>query len=144
MTDPLAHTRAAEIIAAYGGYPARWPDAERAAALAVIAADPELTAALVAARRLDSDLTAWAHTPVTGGDAAAAAQIAMRRPRFLLRWASGTGLAAAVAAGLILLTPMHHSDPVASAAVAARVAANDESTAFTQVFTPTPDEEQVL
>ena len=28
MSQPF-HTRAAEIIAAYGGDPARWPDAER-------------------------------------------------------------------------------------------------------------------
>ena len=32
MTEPF-HTRAAEIIAAYGADPARWPDAERATAL---------------------------------------------------------------------------------------------------------------
>ncbi len=48
MTEPIPffHDRAAEIIAAYGGDTSRWPDAERATALAVIAGDPALTAAL--------------------------------------------------------------------------------------------------
>jgi hypothetical protein len=138
MTDPFFHTRAAEIIAAYGGDPARWPDAERVTALAVIAADPELVAAQSRAAILDADFVIWAQTPVAPGNATAAAQIAMRRPRPFLRWAAGTGIAAALVAGLFVVNPVR--TPVPHPQIAAAL---DEPT-FAQVFTPTPDEEQVL
>ena len=140
MNQPFFHDRAAEIIAAYGGDPARWPDAERATALAVVAASAELRAAQVAARGLDAALTAWAQAPMAGGDAAAAARAALRRPRPFARWAMGTGLAAGLAAGLVLLTPGSAPRP----APAARPVAVDDATAFAQVFTPTPDEEAAL
>ncbi|MBV8970912.1 MAG: hypothetical protein JO290_01335, partial [Sphingomonadaceae bacterium] len=78
MSQDFFHERAAEIIAAYGGDPARWPDGERATALAVIAASPDLRAQHAAAVALDADLAAWARVPVTGGDAAAAAARALR------------------------------------------------------------------
>ena len=140
------HTRAAEIIAAYGAEPARWPDAERATALHVIAADPALSAALVEARTLDAELTAWAQAPVAAGDVAAAAAVALHRVQPRRRWvmggwALGTGLAASLAAGLVLLTPAHHP---ATAPVAATAPSTADATAFAQVFTPTPDEEQAL
>ena len=142
------HTRAAEIIAAYGADPARWPDGERATALHVIAADPALSAALAEARALDEDLTGWAQAPVGGGDAAAAAAAAARalpRPRQYLRWAGGTGLAAAAAAVLVLFAPAKPLAPsVLPVAVAAGPATAADATAFAQVFTPTPDEEQAL
>ncbi len=145
MTEAF-HTRAAEIIAAYGADPARWPDAERATALHVIAASPVLTAAQDAARTLDADLVRWAQAPLAGGipanAAATAAAAAMRRPRPFLRWAAGTGIAASLAAGLVLFAPAHRLAPsTAPAAVAVPV---DDATAFAQVFTPTPDEEQSL
>ncbi len=138
MTKPFFHDRAAEILAAYGADPARWPDGERATAQAVIAASPELRAAQDAARALDADLAAWAQAPVAGGDAAAAARRALPAPRPYLRWALGTGLAASLAAGLVLLTPAHPPPPAKTPVVV------DDATAFAQVFTPTPDEEQSL
>jgi hypothetical protein len=146
MSEPF-HTRAAEIIAAYGADAARWPDAERATALHVVAASPVLTAALAEARRLDADLTAWAQAPldVTSRAAADAAAVALRRPRPFLRWAMGTGLAASLAAGLVLLTPAQRLTPSTApqVATAAPTTAAD-ATAFAQVFTPTPDEDQTL
>ena len=144
MTEALSYARAAEIIAAYGGDSDRWPADERAKALAAVAMNPELRTAQLAAAELDADIVAWSQTPVVPGNANAAATAAMRVPRNYLRWASGTGLAAAIAASLIVLAPVHRTGPVAPVAVAARIVVNDESTAFTQVFTPTPDEEQVL
>ena len=140
MTEAF-HTRAAEIIAAYGADPARWPDAERATALHVIAASPVLTAALAEAHGLDADLVRWAQAPlaVAPHAAADAARIAQRRPRPVVRWAMGTGLAASLAAGLVLLTPAHRP-----AAAPHRAAVVSDGTAFAQVFTPTPDEEDVL
>ena len=148
MSEPF-HIRAAEIIAAYGADPARWPDAERATALHVIAASPELTAARAAAAALDADLVAWAQAPVAGGigarAAADAARIALRRPRPFLHWAAGTGIAASLAAGLLLFAPAHRLAPGTTPVRVATVAATpDDATAFAQVFTPTPDEEQVL
>lgn len=148
MTEPF-HTRAAEIIAAYGADPARWPEAERTTALDVIAASPVLTAALAEARVLDGDLTAWAQAPVAPGDAAvaaaAAARIALHRPRPFVRWAMGTGLAASLAAGLVLLAPAQRLTPSTAPQVAAAVPSTAaDATAFAQVFTPTPDEDQTL
>ncbi len=139
MTHPFFHDRAAEIIAAYGGDPARWPDGERATAQAVIAASPELRAAYAAAQALDADLAAWARMPVAAGDAAAAARKALPHARPYLRWALGTGLAASLAAGLVLLSPAH--GPVQSRT---KLVVVDDATAFAQVFTPLPDEEQSL
>lgn len=146
MTDPFFHTRAGEIIAAYGADPARWPDAERATALGVVAASPALRAAQAAAAVLDADLAAWATAPVAPGDAGVAAARATPRPRPYLRWAGGTGIAAAVAAGLVLLAPVHRPAPSAArvATLAAPAAGTYDAAAFAQVFTPTPDEEQVL
>ena len=130
--------RAAEIIAAYGGDPARWPDAERAAALAAVAADPALAGVFAAARALDDDLTGWARRPVRGGDAVSAAAVAMRRPPTVLRWAAGGGIAASLAVAVVLFTPAQTPIPVAA------LDAIPDETAFAQVFTPTPDEESVL
>ena len=45
--------RFAAIIAAYGGAQARWPESERDAAAALLAASPEARAALAEAQRLD-------------------------------------------------------------------------------------------
>ncbi len=53
MTAALPEHRAREILAAYGADPARWPEAEREAARAAIAASPALTIAQEAERRAD-------------------------------------------------------------------------------------------
>ncbi len=156
MTAPFFHDRAAEIIAAYGGDPARWPDGERATALAVVAASPVLRAAQAEALALDAEVIRWATAPVAGGDVAAAAaaagaaRAAMRPSRSLWRWAGGTGIAAGIAAGLLLVVPHPRPSPavvVATTASAVPVAASlpgDDATAFAQVFTPMPSEEQEL
>ncbi len=144
MTEPISffHDRAAEIIAAYGGDTARWPDAERAPALAGIAGDPVLTAALAEARGLDVDLTSWARRPVRSGDARAAAAVAMRQPRSFMRWAAGGSIAASLAAAIVLLTPAEITP--STAVPRATVTSLSDETAFAQVFTPTPDEEHLL
>lgn len=141
MTEPASFfsDRTAEIIAAYGADSARWPDAERATALGVIALDPDLAAALGEARALDADLAAWARRPVARGDATAMAAMAMRRPRSFIGWAAGTGLAASIAAGIVLLMPGHAPIPGP-----ARAVATDDATAFAQVFAATPQEEEAL
>lgn len=145
MTEPTAffHDRAAEIIAAYGGDSSRWPDAERATALAVIAADPTLSAALAEARGLDIDLTNWARRPVPPGDARTAAATAMRQPRLIMRWAAGGSIAASLAAAIVLLMPAQIAPSTAVPRTASAATISDE-TAFAQVFTPTPDEEHIL
>ncbi len=145
MTEPTPffHDRAAEIVAAYGGDTARWPDAERATALAVIASDTALTAALAEARGLDVDLTNWARRPVPFGDARTAAAVAMRPARFVMRWAAGGSIAASLAAAIVLLTPSQITPSTAVPRTAAVTTLSDE-TAFEQVFTPTPDEEHLL
>lgn len=144
MTEPTAKIceRAIEIIAAYGADSARWPDAERAMVLELVAADPILTAALGAARELDADIVGWARRPERGGDPIAAAAIAMRRPRNIMRWAASGSIAASLAVAIVLLTPARMPPPSIPTAVAL-VAVSDEA-AFAQVFTPTPDEERVL
>lgn len=138
------HDRAAEILAAYGGDPARWPDDERAMVVAALAASPELSAARMAAVALDGDLAAWAHAPVVPGDMVRATQAVLAtstaRPRPYLRWAMGTGLAASLAATLVVLTPAR-TPPITPTTP---VAMADDAAAFAEVFTPTPDEEQIL
>ncbi len=140
---PFFRDRAAEIIAAYGGNPARWPDAERATALAVIAADPGLATALAEARTLDGDLADWARRPVRVGDTHAVAAVAMRRPAFA-RWATGGSIAASVAAAILLLTPARMTPSVAPQSVAVAAVSVSDEAAFAHVFTPTPDEENIL
>lgn len=143
MTEPTPfHARAAEIIAAYGANPARWPDAERTMALGVIAEHPALKAALAEAQVLDRDLAGWARRPVRIGDARAAAAIAMQRPRNFMRWAAGGSIAASLAAALVLLAPARMAPSTAVPGVV--VASVTDEAAFAHVFTPTPDEEHVL
>lgn len=58
MTKQLTIDRVKELIAAYGGDPARWPDEERTAAEAVLEASPEARRLLEEARRIDAALAA--------------------------------------------------------------------------------------
>lgn len=64
MTSPVTPDRVREIIAAYGGAPQRWPEAERLNALALIARDPALAALREQARGLDDVLDAQPAPPV--------------------------------------------------------------------------------
>lgn len=91
-----------QIIEAYGADPARWPDAERAGAEALLETSPE-------ARRLAddaADLDAWLESAWAPGPSelttARVLRAAPRRGPNRLRVASGVGWAAAAAAGLVL------------------------------------------
>ena len=64
MTTSVTPERVREIIAAYGGAPQRWPEAERLDALALIAADPQLGRLREQARGLDDLLDAQPPPPV--------------------------------------------------------------------------------
>jgi len=60
-------TRLAEVLAAYGADPARWPAAERARLEALVRSDPQL---LVEAREIDRVLARAAQPAVPAGAAA--------------------------------------------------------------------------
>lgn len=83
MTTPLTHARVHALLDAYGGDPARWPEAERAAGLAALAQDPALRALADEARALDGWLDALpAPAPPTPAVVAAVREAA-RAPRGL-------------------------------------------------------------
>lgn len=134
--------RADEIIAAYGGDPARWPAEERAAALRLVEADAGLARVRAEASALDADMSSWSQQADVvfdepGEAHAAAARVLAARPALhpVWRWAAGTGMAVAVAAGVIFANPFAapHVHPLHSAA--------SDAAAFAMVFTPTPDED---
>lgn len=58
MSKTMTLDRLLALIAAYGGKPAKWPAAERAAAEALLARSPEARAALAEAEPLDTLLDA--------------------------------------------------------------------------------------
>jgi hypothetical protein len=93
-----------QLIEAYGGESARWPQAERAPALRYLAATPAAHTTRARALRLDEVLGVWApQSPAAAlRDCIAAAAPAVRglRPRDL--WISGVGLAAACVIGLMV------------------------------------------
>lgn len=153
--------RALEIIAAYGADSARWPDEARRALPALAARDAEVAAALVAAADLDGLLGGWAQAVAPGDfDLAAIAALPQERPAatrngpWPRRWIGGGALAAAVAAGLVILAPMPTtSDPAVAtlspttsvpSATADGNAGGSDAEAFASVFTPTPDEEELI
>lgn len=135
--------RAIEIIDAYGADPARWPDEERLQAQ-TLAVHPRVAAALADAASLDRDLALWASRPVPLGDPLGAAAVALAaRPARVMpwRWAAGGGIAAALLAGFLLITPQTVAVKEPSVSVASSV--SDEQ-AFASLFTPTPDEENSI
>lgn len=144
MNDRSRHffsERAAEIVAAYGSDATRWPDGERATALAVVAGDPELVAARDAAAELDRIFADWARAPVAAGDSVAVASAAMRhRPAPVYRWLAGGGIAAALALVMVVVPPP--APPVATPHDVAPTVSDEQ--AFAGVFTPTPDEENSI
>ena len=102
----MRRERFLELEEAYGGAVARWPDAEREAAAALMAAEPAFAReALTEADRLDAVLDAWAPLAAPHGlreAVIAAAQPARRGVRaWLLGAGVGAGLAGACAAGLV-------------------------------------------
>lgn len=144
--------RALEIIAAYGADSARWPDADRAAVLALAAADAGVASALRDAAGLDALLAGWAHDVAPHGfKVAAITAMAQERPARARRigwpWIGGGALAAAVAAGLVIYAPVRPAAETEIATLAPPVAAPSASAdaeAFDTIFTPTPDEEQLI
>lgn len=143
--------RAAEIIAAYGGDPARWPMQEREAALQLVEADAQLREARRAALRLDDDLLGWsqdwtAPQSAPAEAATAAARVLRARPvvrpeRPAWRWAVGTGMAAALAAGIALTSSFTAPVHTRIAHSATYRGPASDAAAFAMVFTPTPDED---
>lgn len=163
----MERTRAIEIIEAYGGYPAAWPDEERAGVEALVAADNELQARVAEARAIDRVLRDWACelVPATDDEADAAAHAALievKRVPMARRWwpraAAGGLLAASLAIGAIMLsrpdavpTPAAISEPqpreveIALAALPGENAeAAQDMLVWGSVFTPTPAEETIL
>jgi hypothetical protein len=105
---PMSRERFQALAEAYGGDVARWPDAERDAAAALMAGDPELAAQVLGpAGRLDAALDGWAALAVRPAlrEAILAAAPRPRRNRPLAAWALrlalGAGLAGAAASGLV-------------------------------------------
>lgn len=100
MIEPMTLERFEALADAYGGVVARWPEAERAAAMQ-IAAKPEASAILARALALDEALDAWTVPPVSAGLRARVLGAAPVPSRDLVRrarlWWSGIGIAAALA-----------------------------------------------
>lgn len=118
----MTRERFEALAEAYGGAIARWPAAEREAALILAAAEPDFASAVLArAESLDAALDAW--RPQSVGHVwreriIAAAPGALRRAErlsWLWGWTAGAGLAAACAAGLVLGVAL--SGPTTVAAV---------------------------
>ncbi|QXQ05798.1 hypothetical protein KX816_16515 [Sphingosinicellaceae bacterium] len=142
MTNPA---RAREILDSYGADSARWPGEEREAVIAALRSNPALRTQQAEAAELDAMLGEWARRDVGAGvDAGAAAARVLQPARPWRRWAAGGGgLAAALAAVLLIGTPTPAPVPVAtvSTGTAAPLTA---AGAFSTLFTTTPDEEDVL
>lgn len=123
------------LAAAYGGQPARWPEAERAEAEALIASAPDACAAVLADEtKLDGLLDRWG-APAPSADlrasvlAGAPVKGAARRLRLWEAWLPGAGLAAVAVAGVICgvtLFSFAVAD-VRSEAMVAAAAADDPS-----------------
>lgn len=98
----MTSERFAALAAAYGGAMDRWPEAEREAACAFLAAHPEAGEMLEAEATLDAALALWT-VPGPGaalaGRIAAAAAAHRKVPLRLPFWLAGLGLAAALAGG---------------------------------------------
>jgi hypothetical protein len=106
--------RVSELIAAYGAAPEKWPQAERAEALAMLEHTPALRAELTQMAALDATLDRWP-CPAPQLDAVALAahvsaaprpRVAAHRPLFRLpsffAWPNAAGLAAAALAGFLV------------------------------------------
>ncbi len=141
--------RAAEILAAFGADPSRWPDAERADCLALVDRLPSLGYEHRMEAALDAGLIAWAREPlvVHDGDAQRAVTRALAALPVPVRvkplaWMGGA-LAASLAVGLAFVT-FRPTTPAQVAAPIQITQAQADSAQFRAVFTPTPDEEDVL
>jgi ferric-dicitrate binding protein FerR (iron transport regulator) len=139
---------ALQIIESHGGDPLRWPDADRAAVLALARRDALVGSALAEAQALDAMLADWAGAAVPARlDLAAITRSPQERPAGRRRWLTGGALAAAVAAAVIMVAPMRGPAPTPSSvpsATAMTEADSSDAEAFGQVFTPTADEEDLI
>jgi hypothetical protein len=144
---------ALQIIESNGGNPARWPEADRVAVLALAEVDAGVGRALAEARAIDAMLHDWASDVAPAQfDLAAIARAPQEKPAPPRRWLARGALAAAAAAAIIVLAPMagNFSTPatVPSATVIATGAGSEaigsDAEAFAEVFTPTADEEDLI
>ena len=123
------------LAAAYGGRPARWPEAERGPAEALMARMPDAcAAALNAEADIDGLLDGWradAPSPDLRAAVLAGAPLkgAPRRPRLWEAWLPGAGLAAIGVAGIICGVTLFSfaAADVRSEAMVAAAAADDPS-----------------
>jgi hypothetical protein len=109
----MTSKRVSELIAAYGAAPEKWPEQERAAALAMLDRDAALRSELRQMAALDAALDRWPN-PAPALDAVALAahvsatprpRVAARRPfsRFpIFAWPNAAGLAAAALVGFLV------------------------------------------
>jgi len=114
--------RLRQILDAYGARPERWPEAERAAARALLASSPAARAAQADAARLDALLDAAPAPPAPPAELAARI-VAAARPRarvVSLRRAAAVVVPLAAAAGLVLW--LQHRAPSPGRASAADLA----------------------
>jgi hypothetical protein len=114
--------RFADLVGAYGARPERWPDAERAAALALLDRSPQARTRLAEAARLDAALDVVPATPPAPDLAARILAAAPRRGihRTPARRLAPAAVAMAAAAGLavwLVRTPPP-ATPLAADAVA--------------------------
>jgi len=126
---PMSRERFEALADAYGGDVARWPDAERDAAAALMAGDASFARQVLAqASRLDAALDEWRPLAVTEAlrEAVAATAPKGRRRGVLATWGVrlglGAGLAAACAMG-VLVGALGWSDGTATATADAVTAA---------------------
>lgn len=127
------------LIDSHGADAVRWPLDLRAGAEAAIATDPELQAQHADAAALDGLLDSWARRLPAAADTAAIAASIMRPARWP-RAAGFGGLAAAAVAALILVSPPSLAPPPTIAITTPA----DDAAAFATIFTPTPDEENLI
>jgi hypothetical protein len=109
----MTSKRVSELIAAYGAAPEKWPEQERAAALAMLDRDAALRSELRQMAALDAALDRWPN-PAPALDAVALAahvsatprpRVAARRPFFrfpVFAWPNAAGLAAAALVGFLV------------------------------------------
>ena len=160
---PLTQARALDIIDAYGADSRRWPAEEREALTLLAIADPVVAAALAEARGFDTLLKGWATDVAPAvpleADALIPAPAVFTRPHHKRTgWWLGGAIAAALT-GLLVTTPWSNTAPQGPAVT---IAANEiknvspvpsatgesealaETEVFATVFTPTPDEDQLI
>ena len=122
------------LAAAYGGRPARWPEAERAAAEALMARSPEACGAVLEDEGgLDGLLDGW-RAPAPTADLRSAVlagppAAGSRRARLWEAWLPGAGLAAIGVAGVICGVTLFSfaAADVRSEAMVAAAASDDPS-----------------